>query len=248
VNLKELAMHNRPNNALHITFMFVILLTMGITVRSQSLEEKLSQVADFAPSNSTTEARLIELAQHYKIPMGIEWISDENQAPISSPVSSQSSVREMLDFILRGAPGYRSDVKDGMVIVRKAPWSEDARNFLNLRLTEYRIDHGNVIHAEAALRFGIHATLHPERYAGGYTGGYGYGALPESFRLQNVSISARNITVREVLNGIILQNANSLWVVELVPSKMIKGEPYFAPGSSPKDARTDFFWRILPFE
>jgi len=96
-------------------------------VRSQSLEEKLSQVADFAPSASTTEARLIELAQHYRIPMGIEWISDENAAPISSPIPSESSVREMLDLFCGMAPGYRTDVKDGMVIVRKAPWSEDAR-------------------------------------------------------------------------------------------------------------------------
>ena len=154
----------------------------------------------------------------------------------------------MLNNILRDAPGYRIDVKEGMVTIRKAPWSDDTRNFLNLRLTEYGIDHGNVMHAEAALRFGIHATLHPEKYATGYTGGYGYGDLPESFRLQNISISGKNITVREVLNAIIRQNANSLWVVELVPSKTIKGEPYFAPGSSPKNARMDFSWRILPFE
>jgi hypothetical protein len=120
-------------------------------------------------------------------------------------------------------------------------------NFLNLRLTEYRIEKGNVIHAEAALRFQIHATLHPERYAMGSTGGYGRPAGPESFNAKNILLSGKNLTVRHILNEIIRQNGDALWVVELVPSTVLKNEPYFAPGLSSKNAHTDFFWRILAF-
>ena len=109
---------------------------------------------------------------------------------------------------------------------------------------------GNIIDAQAALRFEIHATLHPERYAAaGFTGGYSYAVpKPESFNLKNISFSGKNFTVRQLLNTIVRQNGNALWIVKLVPSKMVKGEPYFAPGSSPETARRDFYWQILPFE
>lgn len=236
----------------HILFLgaaLILVVTMN-TAGGQTLDQKLLQVADFVPTANSTEGRLIELAQHYKLPAGIEWVFDGSEAPSPSPLIAHHTVKDLLTSIMRDAPSYVAEVKDGVLIVRNIRWSEDQRNFLNLRLTEYNIHKGNVIDAQAALRFAIHATLHPERYAApGFTGGYSYAVpRPESFSLTNISFSGRNIAVRQILNEITKQNADSLWVVELVVSRNIKGEPYFAPGSSPKDARMDFYWRILPFD
>lgn len=221
----------------------ILVVTMNTAV-GQTLDPKLLQVADFVPTANSTESRLIELAQHYKLPAGIEWIFDGTDAPPPSPLIAQHTVKDMLTSIMRDAPSYVAEVKDGVLSIRNAHWSEDQRDFLNLRLTEYNIDNGNVIDAQAALRFEIHATLHPEKYAAaGFTGGYSYQVpRPESFNLKNISFSGKNFTVRQVLNTIVRQNGNALWVVELVPSKRVKGEIYFAPGSSAKTARTDFSW------
>jgi hypothetical protein len=231
-------LHRITNPYFFLVLAFVLVITLK-TVEGQTLD-KLAQMNDFVPSARTTEARLIELARHYKMPMGIEWMSDGNEAARPSPLIAQPTVREMLNSILRDAPGYRIEVKDGVLSIGKAPWSEDPRNFLNLQLIEYRIEKGNVIHAEAALRFQIHSRLHPEKYLTGYNGGYGYGEISESFSVKNISITGQDITVRQVLNSIIRQNGDAFWVVELLPSRTLKNEPYFATGSSTTGAGTDF--------
>lgn len=231
-----------------LSVFLIILLSFAHVSLGQSLEDKLSARADFVPTADTTEGRLIELAQHYKLPMGIEWVFDGNQTAPASPVPEQSTVRELLTFILRDAPGYRAEVQGEIMMVRKPRWAEDPKNFLNLQLTEYRIQRGDVMRAEAALRLQIKATLHPEKYSKGHNGGYGYGTVPASFRVQNISLSGKKLTVRQVLNAIVRQNANSFWIVELVPAGAVNNEVFFATGKSAKDARTDFIWQILPFE
>lgn len=41
---------------------------------AQKLEAKLAQRADFIPAAGTVRDQLVQVAQHYKIPMGIEWV------------------------------------------------------------------------------------------------------------------------------------------------------------------------------
>jgi len=56
--------------------------------------------------------------------------------------------------------------------------------------------------------------LHPEKYTGGYNGGYGF-PPDHVFAIDNVTFSAKNIRVRNVLDGIVRSNGNALWLVKL---------------------------------
>jgi hypothetical protein len=226
--------------------LLLLLLVIPELASAQVLESRLSQKADYVPVATSAKERLIEVAQHYRIPMGIEWINLPN-ADGSSPLTPQPTVREMILSIFRPIPGYKMEIRGGVVNVSNVAFVDDSRNFLSMRLAEYRADRENVFGAEFRLRLSIHSTLHPERYSLGGNGGYGYGTQrDDDFDVTNISFSRRNVTVREILNAIVRENGNALWVVELVPSKMMKSEPFFAQHSYGGDVQTDFTWRIIP--
>jgi len=225
----------------------LLLLVPGI-VFSQSLSSKLSQKADFVPTTSSPKDELIEVAQHYELPMGIEWIYAPDQARPALLIKAQPTVRGMIDMILRQTPGYIFEIKNGVINISNYSVAENPRNFLNLRIGEYNASKVNVFGAESLLRMAIARTVHPERYLGGTNGGYGYGVpRDDGLDVKNISFSGTNLTVRDVLNALVRENGNSLWVVELDMSKTMKDEPFFAQRSYGSDVQTHFTWQIIPF-
>ncbi|HXQ72003.1 MAG TPA: hypothetical protein VN844_16025 [Pyrinomonadaceae bacterium] len=214
---------------------------------AQNLEAKLAQRADFVPAAGTVRDQLVQVAQHYKIPMGIEWVLQSEEKQVKLDVSEAPTVLTLLNLILQSAPEYSLTVREGVVNVSDSRYATDSRNFLNIRIGEFSLTNANVFGAEFDLRLRIHATLHPERYAGGMNGGYGY-AFPDDTALfvKNISFAGKDLTVRNILDRIILGNGSTLWVVTIAPSRMMKKEDrFFAQFDS--DQETDFAWKILPF-
>ncbi len=228
----------------------LVLLVMPGLICAQSLESKLSQKGDFVPTSTSVIEQLTEVAQHYKIPMGIEWIHQSDERNISSrPLKAQRTVREMINLILQQAPNYKVKAADGALHIAHNSFAEDSNNFLNIRIPDYQAQEDNLFGAEALLRFMIRRTLHPEQYKNGFNGGYGYGVPREdNFDVRNISFSGHNLTVRDILNKIVAINGNALWLVELTPLKMMTGEPFFAQGTLNEDglSQPDFHWRIIP--
>lgn len=62
--------------------------------------------------------------------------------------------------------------------------------------------------------------------------------------LENVSFSGKAFTVRDVLDRIVMSNGNTLWLVNLVPSRIMKNEPFFSQFDSEQES--DFHWQIIP--
>jgi hypothetical protein len=239
-------MSTRIQRGTHVLCLLVALLLGPVPMRAQTLEAKLSQRADFVPTEDTSKGQLIQIAQHYKLPMGIEWVPTKNEAPRQSP-AARSTVLEMIRFILQQQPGYVFQIRQGVANISSKVLTRHSANFLNLRLPEYSVDRANVFGAEWSLRTAIHQTLHPQRHGEGTNGGYGYGAgRDDGFDIRNISFSGRNLTVRDVLNRIVKANGNSLWVVELVPSKTMTAEPFFAQHVYGQDVQTEFAWQIIP--
>ena len=50
---------------------------LASTLEAQDLSTRLSQPANYRPKAMTTLQQLIEVARHYRIPMGIEWVQDK---------------------------------------------------------------------------------------------------------------------------------------------------------------------------
>lgn len=178
--------------------------------------------------------------------MGIEWVLQPEEKQVKLTIDQAATVTTLLTLILQAAPDYSLTVENGMVNVSDSRYALDSRNFLNLKLNEFKLTKANVYDAEFKLRLKIKMTLHPELYVNGWNGGYGYGVQdPDPLAVSNISIAAKDLTVRDTLNRIVSANGNTLWVVNIVPSRMMRHEPFFAQFA--RDQEIDFSWQIMPF-
>src|SRR6185369_5102995 len=103
------------NNFSKILLLTLILFLTPEVARSQGLEWKLAQKPDYVPVATSPREQLIEVAQHYKIPMGIEWINKVDEKMRPSTLTAQPTVMSMLQSILERVPDYSVEIKDGVV-------------------------------------------------------------------------------------------------------------------------------------
>ena len=218
------------------------------TLNAQDLSSRLSQPAHFQPKATTTLQQLIEVAQHYRIPMGIEWIGDTQTETAPQPETiKRRTVNDLIAAILQHSPGYVAQQRDGVLQIAKTDFLDKRENFLNLRLSTFELENENIFGAEFELRLCIRMELHPERYANGYVGGYGYGpSQDDGFDKANITIAGNDLTVREILNKIVVANGNALWVVQFSPSQKMSSEPFRAQMSlNDNQTLPDFHWKFI---
>jgi hypothetical protein len=200
----------------------------GVAVRggqAQSLEEKLGTVTDYVPKAITPVDQLVEVSRRFKIPMGIEWVERADTAtPDKTPPSGKRSVRELIKEIMSVSPEHFLEVDDGLVRIYSPAEAVHPFNFLNIRLKSYSVKDGDLFAAEDQLRWAIRFTLEPEKYLNGYGGGYGHGAN-HVFENPKFTLSASDITIREVLNRIALAQGNALWVTTIKSADLKGDEP-----------------------
>ena len=222
-----------------------VVLLLAASLNAQDLSTRLSQPADYQPKATTTLQQLIDVAQHYRIPMGIEWIQETKTEPVPPPEPAKRTVNDLIAAILQNSPGYIAQQRDGVLQIAKTDFVDRPENFLNLRFSEFHIQDANVIDAEAQLRMFIFMKLNPGR---GYGGGYGYG-MPrdDGFDKSNLTFAGNDLKVRDILNKIAAGNGNALWVVVFSPSQKM-ADTSFRAQVSLNDGQTlpVFHWQFLP--
>ena len=223
-----------------------VVLLLATSLNAQDLAAQLSQPATYQPKATTTLQQLIEVAQHYRIPMGIEWIRETKAEPVAQPeLVKGTTVNDLIVAILQNSPGYLAQQRDGVLQIANTDFLDSPENFLDLRLSEFRTQNANVFDAESLLRIHILLKLHPGR---GFGGGYGYGTpRDDGFDKPNLTFAGNDLKVREILNKIAAGNGNALWVVLFDPSQKMPGRSFRAQASL-NDGQTlsDFHWHFLP--
>jgi hypothetical protein len=218
---------------------------LASTLNAQDLSSQLAKPANYQPKATTTLKQLIEVAQHYRIPMGIEWIHDEKTEAAPLPEATKSrTVNDLISAILQHSPGYVALSRDGVLQIAKTDFLDEPDNFLNLRLSEFKMQDANVFDAELLLKIHILMTLHPTN---GYGGGYDYGGpRDDGFDKKNITLAGNDLSVREILNKIAIANGNALWVVQFSPSQKMASEPFRAQVSL-DDGQTqpDFYFHFI---
>jgi len=178
------------------------------------LEVKLARKADFVPSDKSTLDRIVAIAKHYEIPMGIEWIGGAGAEDLEVPaaaIPATRTVRDLLTAMVSRLPDYQMSVQNGVVHIAPPVIAVRSDNFLNLVIEDFEVKDDTLFGAEHELRIAIDMTLHPE--IEGYAGGYGYD--PEHvFAKPHFSYKSDDLTVREILDGLAKANGNALWLVE----------------------------------
>jgi hypothetical protein len=233
---------------------------------ASSLETKLGQKADFIPQSSSALERLVEVAKHYRIPMGVEWI--EQRAPEAQPLSLQpgATVRDLIEAVI--PPAYQLSVEHGVLNVGQPVTVNDPKNPLNIRIPRFYVENRNLKQAQALLRVKLEMALYPEEYKEGYISDSGSGSPGDA---KKFSLSGQDLTVREILNKITEADGDSLWLVrlryepakegELPTLKNVRLGERQSTGLSGEDARTssdrrkdpiqeenEFRWEFIPFK
>jgi hypothetical protein len=213
---------------------------------AQRTDQRLNQTIPAYDSDKTsTLEQLIEVAQQFQIPMGIEWADAPNETNVKPIHFHNISVKEIISRIANEKSGYRSIVSDGVVQVSKLELTNDPLNFLNVRFPNYAVEDDSLFEASYWLRVSIKRTLHPEVNIGGGLGGK---SAQEDFNKPTIHFSATDVTVREILNRLVAAQGNCLWVVHLNPALLMEGEPFYAQVvSSPAGkGNSDFSWDFIP--
>ena len=185
----------------------------GRESKRPTLKQKLDQETQFKPKFGAALDQLIEVAKNFEIPMGIEW-NESTTCNALAAVPTTETVRDLLNDIARRCPGHRLAIERGVVHVYSS-FARHPHNILNLQLWGFQVKDGNVVDAGFELRLAIDMELHPEEYKGGWNGGYGGYPSDDALAVPNITFSGRNITVRNVLDGVIMASGNMLWVVRL---------------------------------
>lgn len=213
------------------------------------LEAKLARKADYVPSNKSTLDRLVAIAKHYEIPMGIEWIGGTGAEDLEVPaaaVPATLTVHDLLTAIVSRLPDYQLTVQDGVVHIAPPVIAVRKENFLNLVIEDFRVENETLFGAQHDLRVAIDMALNPKEYEGGYAGGYGND--PEHvFAKRRFSYKSDDLTVRQILDGLVKANGNALWIAEF-------NREDFAPQAKStvvgpvkdKDEESKRQWRFVP--
>jgi hypothetical protein len=212
-----------------------------------NLAIKLNQRATFLPEKKCALDQLIEVARHYEIPMGIEWLEEQSSRETPTVVLRQDgTVLDLLKAIVQLSPKHHLQVQDRIVHI--APdLAGNPTNPLNLRIDHFKVGKANLFAAEDQLRLAIDMTLHPQEYEEGYIQSYGF-PHDSVFTVRNVTFSGSKLTVREILDGLAIANGNALWVTRLDYLKLTAQEEIPKPVRNPSSVEPPSppLWRFIP--
>ncbi len=137
------------------------------TATAQGLQSKLAQrVSAFDSESSTTVGQLIDFAQRFQIPMGIEWLEKAEEG-VAPPIHARNTTAQhILQQIVQQKSGNGFALRDGVVHVFSSSIINDERNFLNLRVPHFQVKNDTLFGAEFLLRVSIHQVLNPGRGGG----------------------------------------------------------------------------------
>ena len=209
-----------------------------------SFQQRLQQKVEFTPTAETPLEELITVAKTFDIPMGVEWNEPTKCQRSMSRSTAKATVLQLLIGIVGRCPDQSLEVGNGMVHIRSRRFLSRL-NILNLRLRRFQVRNVSLFTAEHDLRIAIDEKLHPQEYANGYNGGYGYGP-GDVFAIPNVTFSGANVSVREVLDGIARSNGNAIWIVRLNEATL-KSETSLARAYSNWEAVV-LIWHFVPIK
>jgi hypothetical protein len=235
-------------NMLKLSIALLVVYGCGTYTSGQTLEEKLAQRVDtFNSVGKSIPLQLIEVAQRFNIPMGIEWSDDSDGKGTSQVQGRDITVGALLSQILAQQPGYEFRLDDRVVHVFATRLLDDQYNFLNIRLREFSLEKANMAAARFHLWGAIVSHLHPR---GGYGGGWGGISMYKDFDAPKITFGCKDLTVRQALTKIVAAEGNALWVVRISERQMMESEPFYVqiPGPEAGEPSKSFDWQFIALD
>jgi len=194
-----------------------------------SFSEKVqSMVPEFEAVGRPMADVAVQIAYKYKLPMAIEHVDlDALRKPLRLTLKGQS-VRQVIAAIVASVPGYQVDFSRGLVDIYSPAARRDPSNLLNMQIPRFEVDGLDTHLADAQLLCDIGRQLHGHSGCGGSVAGGQWGK-------RKITLHLDNRRVYEILNAIVAQNGEALWVPIAQPKE---GSPLI----------TGNFWYIYPLD
>ncbi len=143
--------------------LFVMLFVVSLSsVKGQGLQSELAQrVKAFDSESASTVVQLVDFAQRFQIPMGIE-LANESEESVAPPIHARNTTAQrIIQQIVHERPGTGFTLSGGVLHVFATSIVNDHRNFLNLRMSHFQVENESLFGAEWLLRVSIHQVLSP---------------------------------------------------------------------------------------
>jgi hypothetical protein len=160
---------------------------------------------------------LIAVSSEFKIPMGIEWISQEPSKPIKLR-RKRTTVRAIIESVARTQTGYQLEVGDAMLHVFYNGAKADPSNFLNIKIPEFNLQNMYVAEARRTLERIVSAKVAPPPPGKPVSVG---GETILDPRDKRQDFHWENANVREILDGLTLAGDYKIWVVTFPESSAL---------------------------
>ena len=182
--------------------------------QSDDLDQKLGiSVHGYTLSADCFADGLLQLADRFQIPMGIEWISSRSTRSKLAMGRTDGSVREIFQKVVETQPGYEMRISNGVVRVVATTVSPN-ENFLLIRIKSFNIRNELVESAQQKLRELVRASVILPKPGGGGVAG----SLTSNVGEPKIDVSITDATVGDVLDALATSSPTKVWVVTFAES------------------------------
>lgn len=195
----------------HLLWLLLIWPCYG---QSANLDQKLAiSVHGYALSADSFVEGLLQVADRFQIPMGVEWIGCPSTRSRIAVGRTDATVREILQKVVETQPGYEMSISNGIVHVF-ATTVPPHENFLLLRIKSFNVRNEIVESAQQKLRDLVRASVVLPKSGGGGIAG----SLISNVREPKIDLSIADATVEDVLDALATSSSRKIWVVTFAES------------------------------
>lgn len=216
-----------------ILAMAVNCVTAGYATAAE--EDVLNRrIQDYSVKQDTFIGGLMELAGRYRLALAIEWTQDPHLKDLTRNWRDQKIVT-IIDDLVKSEPQYSWRQTGNVVHVYHDRLLQDQRNFLNLVLERFE-SHQTAERINAELFEAVRKRVRPRDPALGGRAGSGGAYIGQP----TLRFSTERLTVREVLNKLILENSvYKIRIVTYPPSRTLTSTAFLEVANT---------LRILPLD
>jgi hypothetical protein len=238
---------------IRLVFLLAAMLFAPAAMHAQSESAELRAKLDArAPRYSISAMGLADAlaltSNEFQLPIGIEWVRDEDTRRSFTRTWRDQTVRQILHSIVEAYPGYNIQVEDSLVHVFRRDLLNDGRNFLNLKIPDFFTvrQEGSGI-ANQQLESVVQNIVSPRNTlpGEGEAGSYAMRA-PE----KPITLNLRGLTVRQALERLAAVSERNMWIVtfsspsDLTPTGFRRTATIWHPAPFPNAQQP--MWDLLP--
>ena len=176
-----------------------------------SFEQKMGiHITHYESQGRTLVEAVLGLAYEYRLPVALEYLDrDAVKKPLQVNVHD-AAVKEVLTALVAQVPEYQVSFSSGVVDVYSPSARNNPSNLLNDTIGDFTVKDADPMYASVQLWGALSVKLHPGQ-------GYGGDFAPLGGAVK-VTIHLRGAKVYQILNAIVAQQGDCMWVVRVPPT------------------------------